>query len=69
MIRITVDRETCRTYGNCVLIAEDLFELDDEGRVVLKRVVVEDGRLEDVRRAEYDCPTDSIAWEEVSSES
>jgi len=38
----------------------DVFDLDDDGLVVLKRDQVVDGELEAARRAAYDCPTDSI---------
>lgn len=65
MIRIAVDRETCLGYGNCVLVAEDLFELDDDGLSVVKRELVDEAEREAVRRAAYDCPTDSISFEEV----
>lgn len=60
-----VDRETCRGYGNCALVAGDLFDVGEEdGLVVLKRESVDDAELGAVRRAVYDCPTDSISFEE-----
>jgi ferredoxin len=61
MIRIEVNRETCNGYGNCVIAAESVFELDDEGLVTLKRAEAGDEDRDAVRRAVYDCPTDSIA--------
>lgn len=65
MISIKVDRSTCSGFGNCVLAAEDVFAVDDDGLVVLKLDSVGDERLGAIRRAAYDCPTDSIAYEEV----
>lgn len=65
MIRLAVDRETCLGYGNCVLVAENLFDLDDDGLAVVKRDVVGEAEREAVRRAVYDCPTDSISFEEI----
>ncbi len=65
MIRITVDRTTCLGYGNCALVAEHLFEVDEEGLAVIKLPLVEDSEREAVRRAVYDCPTDSIALQDV----
>jgi ferredoxin len=67
MIRVEGDRETCMGYGNCVLVAPDLFTVDEEGLVVVKAELVDDAELEAVRRAEYDCPTDSISFEELPS--
>jgi ferredoxin len=61
MIRVEVNHETCNGYGNCVIAAEGVFELDDEGLVTLKRAEVGDEDRDAVRRAVYDCPTDSIA--------
>jgi ferredoxin len=62
MIEVTVDRATCRGYANCVLAAADVFDLDDEGKVVLKASTVEDSQVGAIRRAAYDCPTDSISF-------
>jgi ferredoxin len=69
MLEIKVDRATCMGYGNCVVVAPDIFDVDDEGLVVTLRATVENHRLDDVRRAEYDCPTDSIRFVEHPDES
>ena len=63
-IEIRVDRQTCLGYGNCVLVAPQLFELDDEGLAYPTRAQVEDSERDDVRKAVYDCPTDSISFVE-----
>jgi ferredoxin len=60
MTTIRANRETCQGHGNCVLAFPDVFDLDDDGLVVLTRDQVADGELEAARRAAYDCPTDSI---------
>jgi ferredoxin len=62
MIQITVDRATCNGYGNCVRAAQDIFDVDDDGVVVLRADSVEDDRLDAVRQAAYDCPTGSISF-------
>lgn len=64
MSTIKVDRTTCQGYGNCVLALPSVFDLDDDGLVVLKRDDVEPGELEGLRRAAYDCPTESITFVE-----
>lgn len=60
MIRIEANRATCSGYGNCVIAAETIFDLDDDGLVVLKESVVGEEHLRAARQAAYDCPTDSI---------
>lgn len=62
MSTIKVDRTTCQGYGNCVLSLPSVFDIDDEGLVVLKRDDVEPGEMEGLRRAAYDCPTESITF-------
>jgi ferredoxin len=64
VIKIEANRETCEGFGTCVLAAESLFDLDDEGLVVVKEALVDDGLLGEVRQAAYDCPTDSITFVE-----
>jgi ferredoxin len=64
MIKVVANRDTCEGFGTCVLAAESLFDLDDEGLVVVKEELVDDGRLSEVRQAAYDCPTESITFVE-----
>lgn len=62
-LRIRVKRDTCRGYGNCVLAAPDVFELDEDGLVVLRSEDMDAGRRSELERAVYDCPTESIVLE------
>lgn len=64
MIHIAVNRETCSGFGTCLVASESIFDLDDEGLVVLKEALVDDDQLTAVRQATYDCPTDSISYTE-----
>lgn len=61
MTEIRIDRSTCQGYGNCVLVAPDLFDLDADGIAVARLEAVGDEHLDALRKAVYDCPTDSIA--------
>jgi ferredoxin len=61
-IRIKIDPSRCEGFGNCINAAPDIFDLDDDGKVVLKKDTVEDQRLEVVRRAVYDCPVNVISF-------
>lgn len=65
-ITVSANRQTCEGYGNCVRAAPAVFDLDDEGLVVLKQQQVGDDQLPRVRQATYDCPTDSISFEQPS---
>jgi ferredoxin len=60
MTKIKVNRETCQGYGNCVIAFPEAFDLDDDGLVVLKRDTADGSEADPLRRAVYDCPTDSI---------
>jgi ferredoxin len=64
MIRVIGNRETCSGFGTCLVAAESIFDLDDEGLVVVKQALVDDDQLSAVRQAAYDCPTDSISFTE-----
>jgi ferredoxin len=65
-MKISAERGTCKGYGNCLIAAPKVFDLDDQGLVVLLDDTV-DGRreIEAVERAAYDCPTDSIVLTEA----
>ena len=67
-IRVDINLATCQGYGNCVLVAEDLFDLDADGRAFVKPEHVAADRLDGVRKAAYDCPTDSITFVEGAGE-
>lgn len=61
MSGIEVDPHLCNGYGNCVMIAPQVFELDED---TLIAVVNEDAGLaapvEQLREAEADCPARAI---------
>lgn len=58
-VRITVDREACQGYGQCVFEAEDLFHLDDTNTSVAAVDVPETRRV-DAERAADVCPMQAI---------
>jgi ferredoxin len=61
-IHIKIDPTRCEGFGNCVNAAPDIFEVDDDGRVCLRKDVVGDDRIDVVRRAVYDCPVNVISY-------
>jgi ferredoxin len=64
MIRITVDMNKCQHYGQCCFEAEDVFQLDDDGKLQYQKDVP-DERLADVESAADVCPMQAIDFAEL----
>jgi ferredoxin len=62
---ILVDRKACRGYGNCTLAAPEVFEVDDDNRVVLLTNSPGHEHDDDVALAVAECPVRAIAVREV----
>ncbi len=62
MITIKVNRRVCQGYGNCVLADPAVFDVDDDGLIVLLHGTVGEEQLSAVRRAVYDCPSEAISF-------
>jgi ferredoxin len=63
-MRVRVDLDKCQGYGNCVLAAPDIFDVDDSNLVVLLADPIPDDRAADVRQAVRECPTGALAVDE-----
>ena len=63
-LKITVDRAACDGFGNCVNAAQDVFDIDDTGLVVLKQERVGNAYADRLKRAVYDCPANAIKFAE-----
>ena len=59
-MKITVDMDKCQHYGQCVFEAEDIFELDDDGKIQYVKEVPDD-RQDDVDNAVGVCPMQAIS--------
>jgi ferredoxin len=64
MTRIEVDRERCVGSGACEALAPDVFEVDDDGVLVLHRPQPAGDELNDVEDAVQACPTRALALAE-----
>ena len=64
MIRILVDRDLCASTGGCEALAPDVFEIGDDGALVVRRPEPDDGDLPDVRAAVAGCPTRALSLAE-----
>lgn len=60
-MKIELDLDSCLGYGNCVVEAPDLFDLDEDRNIAV--VLVErpsDEQVEDARRAVQACPAAAL---------
>jgi ferredoxin len=60
MPRITADPGTCQGYGNCLTNASDVFDIDDDGVVVVLRDTVDEADRPRVEEAVRSCPVDAL---------
>jgi ferredoxin len=64
MSRVQVDRERCIGSGACEALAPDVFEVDDDGVLVVHRSEPADDELPDVGDAVRACPTRALSLAE-----
>ena len=57
--KVVVDKDKCIGSASCVAIAPDLFELDDDGKAVVKEGAAVDDVIQ-VLDAARSCPVDAI---------
>ena len=63
MSRVQVDRERCVGSGVCESLAPEVFEVDDDGALVVHKPEPADEELDDVRDAVQQCPARALALE------
>jgi ferredoxin len=63
-MKITVEKSVCIGAGQCALVAEELFDQDDEGFVVLLEDEPEPSQSAAARRAAALCPARAISISE-----
>jgi ferredoxin len=59
-VRIQVDRGLCASTGGCEAMAPDVFEISDDGELVVLRPEPGEADLPDVRNAVLACPTRAL---------
>jgi len=59
-MKILLDRAKCTGLGICESLAPDVFEVDENGDLVMLTDVVPDGLLDDVEAAIAGCPTEAL---------
>ncbi|MGH3326404.1 MAG: ferredoxin [Streptomycetales bacterium] len=60
MIKLRTDVDKCEGYANCVIASPDVYDIDDDGGVVLLRTEVPEDRRDEVSQAVRSCPTAAI---------
>ena len=64
MAVIRADLEACQGYANCVVGAEDYFDISDDGVVVLLHTQVSDAERGRVEEAARSCPVSALMVED-----
>lgn len=64
MSKLTVDRELCEGYANCVFQAPDIFDLGDDNIVVIRAANVAAADYSRVEEAVASCPVAALSLEE-----
>ena len=60
-MRISVDTDKCVGGGQCVMTADDLFDQDDDGIVVLLVDDVPSAEQDNARKAVQLCPSGALS--------
>jgi ferredoxin len=65
-MKLLLDRARCQGYGNCVIAAPDVFDIDDSGHVVLLIAAddLPDDRTAEIKQAVRECPVGALAFED-----
>lgn len=61
MAKLTADLELCQGYGNCITTAADVYDIDDDGKVVLLVQTIPEADRARVEAAARSCPVGALA--------
>lgn len=61
-MKVIVDRGKCTGVGNCVAVAPDVFELDDENKAIV--IDISSAGEDTLWRAAKGCPKDAVILED-----
>lgn len=65
-MKIVASRELCKGHGQCELFAPDVFEVDDDALVALKKDTVSEDERDAVEEAVGHCPESALRIEELA---
>lgn len=60
MATLKADLVLCQGYANCVVAAGDVYDIDDDGKVVLLKTEVAEGDRARVEEAARSCPVSAL---------
>jgi ferredoxin len=60
MVRVEADRDVCIQAGNCVMVADAVFDQDDDGIVVILVDEVPEDQHDNAREAVKLCPSQAL---------
>ena len=64
MARLLADFKACQGYGNCITGAPDVYDIDDDGTVVLLKDEIAEQDRPRVEEAARSCPVDALSIED-----
>ncbi|WP_329331299.1 ferredoxin [Streptomyces sp. NBC_00663] len=59
-MKVELEADKCVASGQCVLVAMDVFDQDDDGIAILLKQEIGDDLLDDVKEAVAVCPAAAI---------
>ncbi|MER6113629.1 ferredoxin [Streptomyces hirsutus] len=59
-MKVNSDVTRCQGHGRCALLAPDVFDVDDDGKVVVLLAEVGDEHVAGVREAVTSCPESAL---------
>lgn len=60
MIKVKANRRLCEGFGNCVVAAPDVFDIDDDDRVIVLTESVEEADRTTIQEAVRGCPVSAL---------
>lgn len=61
MAVVKADLGACQGYANCVVGAEDVFDVDDDGTVIILKATIGDADRKRVGDAARSCPVSALS--------
>ncbi len=63
-MNVVVDRIRCQGMGMCESFSPEIFEVDDDGELILHTVEVTECARSEIEQAVQACPTQALSVEE-----
>lgn len=60
MAVVKADLDVCQGYANCVIDADDVFDIDDDGVVVVLQDTIDEADRSRVEAAARSCPVNAL---------